>query len=909
MLCPIPCDIGGLPEAGRPDAMKTVCWNVRGLCNPRAMSRLRRLIRERKPDLLFLSETKLKGARVDRLKWKLGFTNGFGVHAVGLSGGLQLLWNENVDVTIRSFSKGHIDALIEDDRGINSRFTGFYGEANEAVRHLSWELLRRIHNGDDSPWMCAGDFNEVLFDFEHVSRARRRASDMSKFAEALEDCGLVDLGFQGELLTWNNMQSGAQNVQCRLDRACANPAWKSLFPAGFVEVLDYWGSDHRVLLIGTEERPPVVSARAISRNRWAFEPGWLADEDCEAVIRGAWLDGSEDSGGGSCVLGLTNCKEALRDWARTSFGHRERRIRELSARLERINKAVYSQATSTEAKRVGDELESLLLIDEHYWKQRARVDWLKGGDKNSAYFHSRALRRKSRNTIRGIQNEAGEWVTSEREVRDVFERYFLGIFSSNGASEEEFRMITCEDVRSLSEAQREFTCEEFSGEEVEKALFSMGPRKAPGPDGFHAIFFQKFWKIVGPAVKRECLGILNGRASARAWNATNIVLIPKVKNPTTVKDFRPISLCNVILKIVTKVVANRVKEVLPFVISDSQSAFVPGRLITDNAAIAYELLHSIKMRTKGKKGVLALKLDMSKAYDRVEWGFILAMLRRMGFGSRVVDVVRDCISSPVFSVVINGTIGGTFAPKRGLRQGCPLSPYLFLLCAEGFSALIRGQERLGLLRGFACRPAAPSVSHLLFADDSILFCEASDDCCHAIRSLLVVYERGSGQVVNMDKSAMCCSRNITEVVAANFSNVLHIPIVDELESYLGILVHVGRNKVSIFSNLTSRVHKQLRAWRAKKISAGGREVLVKAVVQAIPTYTMSLFKIPPTLIDELHRLIARFWWGGTEDKIGSVGSSLLRQRRKGGLGSKILAILTEPLWAGSHGALYNTRSA
>lgn len=207
-------------------------------------------------------------------------------------------------------------------------------------------------------------------------------------------------------------------------------------------------------------------------------------------------------------------------------------------------------------------------------------------------------------------------------------------------------------------------------------------------------------------------------------------------------------------------------------------------------------------------------------------------------------------------------MGGSIVPKMGLRQGCPLSPYLFLLCAEGFSALIRGQERLGLLRGFACRPAAPSVSHLLFADDSLLFCEASEDCCQAIRALLVVYERGSGQSVNMDKSIMCCSSNITEEEANDFSNLTGIPVVEELESYLGLPTHVERNKVAIFSNLTSRVHKQLRAWRSKIFSAGGREILVKAVVQAIPTYTMSLFKIPSTIIDDLHGLIARFWWAG-----------------------------------------------
>lgn len=115
--------------------------------------------------------------------------------------------------------------------------------------------------------MCVRDFNEVLFDFEHVSATKRRASDMASFGEALKECGLCDLGFQGELLTWNNKQNGEGSVQCRLDRACTNPLWRSMFPAGYVEVLDFWGSDHRVLVIDMEERPPAVPSRSALRKR------------------------------------------------------------------------------------------------------------------------------------------------------------------------------------------------------------------------------------------------------------------------------------------------------------------------------------------------------------------------------------------------------------------------------------------------------------------------------------------------------------------------------------------------------------------------------------------------------------------------------------------------------------------
>ena len=158
----------------------------------------------------------------------------------------------------------------------------------------------------------------------------------------------------------------------------------------------------------------------------------------------------------------------------------------------------------------------------------------------------------------------------------------------------------------------------FTGDEVWRALKDMGDLKAPGSDGITVIFYKRFWNLVGDKVKEEVLQVLNGAHMPAGRNDTVIVLIPKTASPDKLKDLRPISLCNVVYKITSKVLANRLKVVLPKVISLSQSAFVPRRLITDNVLLAYELTHYLNQRRKGKNGVMAIKLDMSKAYDRVE---------------------------------------------------------------------------------------------------------------------------------------------------------------------------------------------------------------------------------------------------------------------------------------------------
>ena len=182
-------------------------------------------------------------------------------------------------------------------------------------------------------------------------------------------------------------------------------------------------------------------------------------------------------------------------------------------------------------------------------------------------------------------------------------------------------------------------------------------------------------------------------------NPTNIVLIPKVQSPKRMSEFRPISVCNVIYKIISKVLANRLKQVLPQIISSTQSAFVSGRLITDNMLVAYETFHTMHARKKGKKGSVALKFDISKAYDRVEWHFLQIIMEKMGFLAGWIKKVMSYVTTPSFSILVNGKPYGMIQPSRGIRQGDLISPYLFLLCAEGLTALLKKAESDGRIKG------------------------------------------------------------------------------------------------------------------------------------------------------------------------------------------------------------------
>ena len=288
---------------------------------------------------------------------------------------------------------------------------------------------------------------------------------------------------------------------------------------------------------------------------------------------------------------------------------------------------------------------------------------------------------------------------------------------------------------------------------------------------------------------------------------------------------------------------------------------------------------------------MAVKLDMSKAYDRVEWSFIEKVMEKTGFHEKWIQLIMQCITTVSYSMIINGSVHGCIFPTRGLRQGDPLSPYLFLLCVDGFSSLIKDAARNQMLSGISICRGCSMVTHLFFANDSLLFCKATNQECHKLIEILGLYEVASGQKVNAEKFSVFFSHNTPQEKRCEVLNILG-PMQDIRHSkYLGLSSIIGRSKTKVFAKMKEKVGRKLAGWKGKLLSIGGKEILIKAVTQMVLTYTMSCFLIPKGLCEEIKGMIRKFWWGQRQEESKIVWVSwekMCKSKSNGGMGFRNL---------------------
>ncbi|KAF5451994.1 hypothetical protein F2P56_027039 [Juglans regia] len=423
---------------------------------------------------------------MEKLKFRIGFTNCMAVSSEGRSGGLALYWNNNSQLEILNFSKHHIHALVtnkegDDREGVSWYLTGIYGHPEASRRLETWNMIKSLAVTSDRGWLMMGDFNEILSNYEKRGGRIRQECQMRDFRQFLDECEMMDLGFNGNQFTWWNGRDQQHSICERLDHFLANMQWKSLNLLAEVNHGFAPYSDHVPIILTTQD-----DRRHMGRqNTFKFEAIWADEPDCKKV------------------------------WNRAYFGNVRRNIEQARLQLRKLLHSNPCHLRSDCLRDARSELQKWLERDELLWKQRAKVKWLQTGS-----------------------------------LRDqIITNYFHQLFNSTG---QQGQTDFLDDLAGrVSDDMNSSLTKTYSAAEVSQALKQMNPLSAPGPDDMAPIFYQKYWSIIG-----------------------------------------------------------------------GEAAFVPSRLITDNVLVAYKMVHFLRQKRKGKQGYMSLKLDMSKAYDRVEWNFL-----------------------------------------------------------------------------------------------------------------------------------------------------------------------------------------------------------------------------------------------------------------------------------------------
>ncbi|MCH82386.1 LINE-1 reverse transcriptase like, partial [Trifolium medium] len=420
--------------------------------------------------------------------------------------------------------------------------------------------------------------------------------------------------------------------------------------------------------------------------------------------------------------------------------------------------------------------------------------------------------------------------------------------------------------------------------------------KCPGPDGFNFAFIKEFWNLMKHEVRIFFDQFHGNDCFPKCLLSYFLTLIPKIKSPQGLGDFRPISLLGCWYKLLAKVLAGRLARVIGNLIPKTQSAFLKGRQLVEGVVVVNEVIDFAK---KAGKECLILKVDFEKAYDSVDWGFLDYMLDRFGFSVKWRSWMKACVCGGNLSILVNGSPTHELPIKRGLKQGDPLAPLLFLLVAEGLGGLMRRAVEVNRFRPFLVGGGCAPVSLLQYADDTLCIGEATIGNLWVMKSVLRGFEMASGLKINFWKSCVI-GVNVTEEFLGMASDFLNCRIGRIPFKYLGLPVGANPRKMSTWEPMLESVRRRLGSWRNKYVSLGGRIVLINAVLNAIPIFFLSYMKMPVKVWRRLVTIQRNFLWGGSSQraKICWVKwDDICRPKNEAGLGIRDLRLVNISLLA------------
>lgn len=501
------------------------------------------------------------------------------------------------------------------------------------------------------------------------------------------------------------------------------------------------------------------------------------------------------------------------------------------------------------------ELEQKLayVIREEKWKwfQRSKVREILEGDRNTKYYHAKANGRRRNCQIHSLSQEEGE-IEGQSNLLCYITHFYKKLF---GHSVENSISIEMEGICQVTEEDKRRLTEPFSMEEIKRVVFELKQHKAPGPDGIPGEFYKKFWDLIKNDLFELLSDFQKGLLNVERLNYGIITLVPKTKDAAQIQKFRPICLLNVSFKIITKVLMNRIYHVMCYIISKNQSAFLKNRYILEGVVILHEILNSL--HHKKQSGIL-FKVDLEKAYDKVNWVFVHRMLVSKGFPDQWCDWIMKVIKGGKVAVKVNDEIGPLFQTHKGLRQGDPLSPLLFNLAAEALTLLVQRAEEHSLLEGLG-NNEENKISILQYADDTIFLLPDNLEYARNLKFILCLFEQLSDLKINFHKSEVFCIGEARDRKVL-FSQLFTCNIGDLPMRYLGVPIDQKRILNKDRKTAENTMESKLSCWQGRLQSIGGRLILINSSLSYVPLYMISFYRLPTGVKERMDFFRRRLLW-------------------------------------------------
>lgn len=867
--------------------MIILSYNLRGLGNRAKQRSIRALIQREKIDLVCFQETKV--AIVDTSicteLWGNEDVSWVFSPAINRGGGLLCIWRNSALTVVNFKCNARWISLQGKWEGQNEEcmIVNVYASCSlEEKRQLWAELEDWRSRSSIKCWCILGDFNAVRESNERrgtmtfSSQLRRDSELFNDFIHSME---LVDVSLVGKRFTWFRPNGTSMS---RLDRFLVSLEWLEQWPHSVQQVMDRDFSDHC----------PVILKHM--NQDWGPKPFrvlncWHKDPRFRKFIAESW-GGLVAHGPGVVVLKekLKKLKVLMKNWNLETFGDLNAKKKVVISRMNQLDQMAENQHLSDEELRERRDLMAELWrvgnLHESLLCQKSRVKWLQEGDANTSFFHGVINWKRRSNSLKGLSLN-GQWVEDPYVVKKEVKKFFESKFSE---SSDVCPNLDGVPFSRITERDNVCLTAKFEIEEIKEAVWDCDGSKSPGPDGYNFRFIKEYWHLLKDDMKQTMDEFHDTGKWPRGTNSSFLALIPKIDSPQSLNDFRPISLVGCLYKVVTKILAARIKKVLPQVITDTQFAFLGGRGMLDSVLIANEAVHDAKMR---KSPSLIFKVDFEKAYDSIRWRFLVYMMRRLNFCEKWVMWVVGCLESSFVSVLVNGSPTDEFKMEKGVRQGDPLAPFLFLIVAEGLNGILKqAVETNNFIPLKVGKDEPVELSILQFADDALFIGKACIQNVIVLKCVLRCFELASGMKVNFHKSKLA-GISVREDVKVRFAALLHCRVMAIPFVYLGLPIGGSPRRLSTWEPVLAKMRKRLSTWKGKHLSFGGRICLIRSVLTALPLYFISFFRLPKGVLKSCNQIMMRFLWGGSDEvkKIPWVSwANVCRPKSEGGLGVRDL---------------------